>query len=103
MPLIALLGRLDMVEKESELYRFSIATAKTEKQRKKKKHNRIHKNYGTTIKGVIHKYQEYQRERKKSIILNNDLKCFQIYVRYQSLDPESSETPCRMYAPKNHT
>lgn len=36
MPLIALLGRLDMVEKESELYRFSIATAKTEKQRKKK-------------------------------------------------------------------
>lgn len=64
MPLIALLGRLDMVEKESELYRFSIATAKTEKQRKKKTQQNTqelwynYKRCNTQISGISERKEE---------------------------------------------
>lgn len=43
-----LISRHDMVEKEFELYTFSIATSETEKQAKTKTTLKISKNCGTT-------------------------------------------------------
>lgn len=40
----------------------SIAISKT---KDKKQTNRISKDYGTTIRGMIHAYWEYQKEKRK--------------------------------------